>query len=160
MIRLVAKLAGRTVAKGEYDGQPNLTLGTAADSDLVLDGLACSDGRLLILYRDGIYELRDLGAGDVAKVNGKPVSSHNLNDQDLIEIGDVKGAYLIADLEARKDGPVYVGVPPGGIPGMPSDALFEVVRPVYGLAPSGRAFYRTGDKVICGAGFKANKHDA
>ena len=87
MIRLVAKLGGKTVATGEFDGVPHLRIGAASESDLVLEGLACSDDRLVILYRDGVYQLRDLGDGDVVTVNGKPISTHNLNDQDVIEIG-------------------------------------------------------------------------
>ena len=50
-----------------------------------------------------------------------------------LALGDIKGAFLSAGPLPEKYRPLYARLPPGGIPGVPSDALVEVTGHVYGL---------------------------
>ena len=42
-----------------------------------------------------------------------------------LRLGDIRGAFLEADSLDRKQGPLYSSVPPGGIPGVPDDAVIS-----------------------------------
>ena len=50
-----------------------------------------------------------------------------------LSLGDIKGAFLAAGPLPERFRPLYARLPPGGIPGVPSDALIEVIGHVHGL---------------------------
>ena len=74
-------------------------------------------------------------------------------------LGDVKGAFLSSgDLPARFR-PLYARLPAGGIPGVPNDALIEVLGHVYGLNDAPSAWYKTLDQALKEAGFERSRFD-
>ena len=44
-----------------------------------------------------------------------------------LRLGDIKGAFLSSGELPDKYRPLYARLPPGGIPGVPSDSLIEVI---------------------------------
>ena len=48
-------------------------------------------------------------------------------------LGDIRGAFLEADSLDRKRGPLYWSLPPGGIPGVPDDAVILILGNINGL---------------------------
>ena len=76
-----------------------------------------------------------------------------------LQLGDIKGAFLAAgDLPAHYR-PLYARLPPGGIPGVPEDALIEVLGHVYGLNDSPSAWYKKLSSVLTQAGFEKSQFD-
>ena len=76
-----------------------------------------------------------------------------------LRLGDIKGAFLASGELPPKYRPLYARLPPGGIPGVPSDALIEVVGHVYGLNDAPSAWYRTLDRALLKAGFERSRFD-
>ena len=66
----------------------------------------------------------------------------------------VQGAFLSSGELPPKYRPLYARLPPGGIPGVPADALVEVVGHVYGLSDAPAAWQRTLHAALVEAGFK------
>lgn len=62
-----------------------------------------------------------------------------------LELGDIKGAFLEAGPLPQKYRPLFARLPAGGIPGIPSDAVIEVLGNVYGQNDAPVAWYRTFD---------------
>ena len=76
-----------------------------------------------------------------------------------LKLGGIKGAFLAAgDLPAHFR-PLYARLPPGGIPGIPEDALIEVLGHVYGLNDSPSAWYKKLSTVLLQAGFERSQFD-
>ena len=83
------------------------------------------------------------------------ISSHNWT----LHLGDIKGAFLSSGEIPQKYRPLYATLPPGGIPGVPPDALVEVLGQVYGLNDSPAAWYRTLNQALIDAGFERSRFD-
>ena len=77
-----------------------------------------------------------------------------------LSLGDIKGAFLAAGPLAERFRPLYARLPPGGIPGVPSDALIEVTGHVYGLNDSPSAWQQKLHKVLLSVGFQVSRFDA
>ena len=74
-------------------------------------------------------------------------------------IGDVEAAFLRGDNIQRSKGTVLVKVPPGGIPGLPEGAIFELLKPVYGLADAPRAWHESFTRALSDIGCHASQLD-
>ena len=74
-------------------------------------------------------------------------------------LGDIKGAFLASGELPQRFRPLYARLPPGGIPGVPADALIEVVGHVYGLNNAPSAWSRTLNKALLEAGFERSRLD-
>ena len=74
-------------------------------------------------------------------------------------LGDIKGAFLAAGELPAKYRPLYARLPQGGIPGVPSDALIEIVGNVYGLNSAPSAWYKTLDQALLDCGFERSRLD-
>ena len=74
-------------------------------------------------------------------------------------LGDVKGAFLSSGELPKHYRPLYARLPAGGIPGVPSSALIEVVGQVYGLNDAPSAWYKTFDKALREVGFERSHLD-
>ncbi|OLP92915.1 Copia protein [Symbiodinium microadriaticum] len=77
-----------------------------------------------------------------------------------LRLGDIKGAFLSSGELPDKYRPLYARLPPGGIPGVPSDSLIEVIGHVYGLNDAPAAWHRTLDKALTEAGFERSRLDS
>ena len=77
-----------------------------------------------------------------------------------LKLGDIKGAFLSAGNLPAKYRPLYANLPAGGIPGIPDDALIEVVGHVYGLNDSPSAWYKRLSGVLLSAGFERSRFDS
>jgi len=77
-----------------------------------------------------------------------------------LKLGDIKGAFLSAGDLPLKYRPLFARLPQGGIPGIPEDALIEVVGHVYGLNDSPSAWYRKLSTVLLEAGFEKSRFDS
>ena len=72
----------------------------------------------------------------------------------VLELGDIKGAFLEAAPLERPNGPVFARQPPGGLPGVEdSTLLIEVLLPVYGLNDSPVRWFAEFVKEALLAGF-------
>ena len=76
-----------------------------------------------------------------------------------LALGDIKGAFLSAGPLPQRYRPLYSRLPPGGIPGVPSDALIEVTGHVYGLNDSPSAWQQKLHQVLTSVGFRACRFD-
>eukprot|EP00435_Cladocopium_sp_Y103_P016757 s3691_g4.t1 len=78
----------------------------------------------------------------------------------LMELGDIKGAFLEAGpLEARFR-PLYAYLPAGGLPGVESSQLVEVLGNVYGQNDAPSSWYKVFDQEVLRAGFCRSKFDS
>ena len=76
-----------------------------------------------------------------------------------LRLGDIKGAFLASGELPQQYRPLYASLPQGGIPGVPPDALIEVVGHIYGLNDSPSAWSKCLDKALRAAGFIRSKFD-
>ena len=74
-----------------------------------------------------------------------------------LQLGDIKGAFLEAGELPSKYRPLYAKM--GGIPGIPSDSVIEVLGNVYGQNDAPVAWYRTFDQVAVSLGWQRSKFD-
>ena len=76
-----------------------------------------------------------------------------------LQLGDIKGAFLEAGELPAKFRPLFARQPPGGIPGVPPDAILEVVGNVYGQNDAPLAWHRTFDSEAVTVGWERSKFD-
>ncbi|CAE7202193.1 GIP [Symbiodinium sp. CCMP2592] len=76
-----------------------------------------------------------------------------------LALGDVKGAFLSSGALPERYRPLYARLPAGGIPGVPSDALIEVLGRVYGLNDSPSAWSKTLNAALLEVGFERSRLD-
>ena len=77
-----------------------------------------------------------------------------------LKLGDIKGAFLSAGDLPSQYRPLFARLPAEGIPGVPEDALIEVVGHVYGLNDSPSAWYKKLSSVLLSAGFEKSRYDS
>lgn len=77
-----------------------------------------------------------------------------------LQLGDIKGAFLEAEPLEDRFRPLYAHQPPGGIPGVPSDAVIEILGNLYGQNDAPSAWFRTFDKEVRALGWKASGFDS
>ena len=76
-----------------------------------------------------------------------------------LRLGDIKGAFLASGELPQQYRPLYASLLQGGIPGVPPDALIEVIGHIYGLNDSPSAWSKCLDKALRAAGFIRSKFD-
>ena len=76
-----------------------------------------------------------------------------------IQLGDIKGAFLEAGPLPERYRPLFARQPPGGIPGVPPDAVIEVIGNVYGQNDAPSAWFRTFDEEATKIGWSRSKFD-
>ena len=77
----------------------------------------------------------------------------------LLQLGDVKGAFLEAGPLPKCYRPLYARLPAGGIPGIDDGCLIEVLGNVYGQNDAPSAWYRVFNQAVLDAGFERSKYD-
>ena len=78
----------------------------------------------------------------------------------LLQLGDVKGAFLEAGPLPSCYRPLFARLPAGGIPGVDSDSLIEVLGNVYGQNDAPAAWYKVFNEEVLTAGFERSKYDS
>ena len=76
-----------------------------------------------------------------------------------LQLGDIKGAFLEAGPLPDRYRPLYAHQPPGGIPGIPSESVIEVIGNVYGQNDAPVAWYKTFDASAIEIGWSRSKFD-
>ena len=76
-----------------------------------------------------------------------------------LQLGDIKGAFLEAGPLDAKFRPLFARQPPGGIPGVPEDAVIEILGNVYGQNDAPAAWFKEFNKVALGIGWIQSKLD-
>ena len=76
-----------------------------------------------------------------------------------LRLGDIKGAFLSSGELPPQYRPLYARLPPGGIPGVPSNALIEVIGHIYGLNSAPSAWQKTLTNALLDVGFLQSKYD-
>ena len=74
-------------------------------------------------------------------------------------LGDIKGAFLESADEKQENGPLFAHLPPGGIPGVPSDAVIMITGNVYGKNDAPAVWYQSFDQEARAAGFERSSFD-
>ena len=74
----------------------------------------------------------------------------------VLQLGDVKGAFLEAGPLQAKYSPLYAKQPPGGVPGLHPDDVIEVIGNVYGPFK----WYNTFDEYTRQVGFRRSQFDS
>ena len=69
-------------------------------------------------------------------------------------LGDIKGAFLESVDEKQENGPLFARLPPGGIPGVPNDAVIMIIGNVYGKNDAPAVWYQSFDQEARAAGFE------
>ena len=82
------------------------------------------------------------------------------SNQWTLQLGDIKGAFMEAGPLPAKYRPLYANQPRGGIPGVPSDAVLEIVGNVYGQNDAPQAWYSTFDSEALSGGWIKSKFDS
>eukprot|EP00435_Cladocopium_sp_Y103_P021986 s2754_g5.t1 len=77
-----------------------------------------------------------------------------------LQLGDIKGAFLEAGPLEERFRPLYAHQPPGGIPGVPPDAVIEVLGNVYGQNDAPAAWFKEFNSVVTSLGWSQSKLDA
>ena len=77
----------------------------------------------------------------------------------VMNLGDVKGTFLEAGPIPDKYRPLYAHQPPGGIPGVPADAVMEILGNLYGASDAPLQWYREFDAQAREAGFVKSMFD-
>eukprot|EP00435_Cladocopium_sp_Y103_P012014 s3028_g3.t1 len=65
-----------------------------------------------------------------------------------LQLGDIRGAFLEAGQLEERFRPLFAHHPPGGIPGLPSDAVIEVCGNIYGQNDAPASWFRTFDTAL------------
>lgn len=77
-----------------------------------------------------------------------------------LNLGDIKGAFLEADISQKtKENPVYAELPPGGVPGIEPSSLAQVHGNIYGANDAPHNWYVEFGRVAQHAGFVKYKLD-
>ena len=76
-----------------------------------------------------------------------------------LQLGDIKGAFLEAGPLESRFKPLYAHQPPGGIPGVPSNAVIEVLGNVYGQNDAPAAWFREFSTHVQSLGWCQSKLD-
>eukprot|EP00435_Cladocopium_sp_Y103_P053201 s487_g17.t1 len=77
----------------------------------------------------------------------------------LLQLGDIKGAFLEAGALNPKFSPLYAHQPQGGIPGIDSEAVIEVVGNVYGSNDAPFNWWHTFDAEVVSGQWKRSQFD-
>ena len=78
-----------------------------------------------------------------------------------MNLGDIKGGFLEADVKAQCTAkPVYSELPPGGVPGVPSGSLVQILGNIYGANDAPHNWYMEFDRVAQQCGFIKSKFDS
>jgi pSer/pThr/pTyr-binding forkhead associated (FHA) protein len=77
-----------------------VTLGRAAEADVVLDDASVSSQHAALELFDGGYRLRDLGSTNGVRVNGASVNVAELKHGDRVELGSLCLRYVVSEREA------------------------------------------------------------
>jgi pSer/pThr/pTyr-binding forkhead associated (FHA) protein len=101
MPKLIVSIDGVVVKEVQLT-KDRSTLGRRPYNDIVIDNLAVSGEHALLQMSDGRVTLEDLGSTNGTHVNGKPVVSQVLANDDLIEIGKYKIRFLDSDSAAAR----------------------------------------------------------
>ncbi|MCL4800161.1 MAG: FHA domain-containing protein [Burkholderiales bacterium] len=124
----MAKLVVTSPAGAEshyFVDKDRLTIGRDAACDIALADAAASKQHAVIVTVGLDHVLQDTGSRNGTAVNGKPIETHVLQNEDLIEIGESRIRYrnrrasLEADLERTM---IYNTALPGGAPGIAASA--------------------------------------
>ncbi len=94
MAKLILSL-DRSVLKEVALDRELITIGRKPQNDVQIDNLAVSAEHARILTILGDSFLEDLGSTNGTRVNGKPITRHNLQPNDVIEIGKYKLKYVV-----------------------------------------------------------------
>ena len=76
-----------------------------------------------------------------------------------LQLGDIKGAFMEAGPLEDKFRPLYASQPAGGIPGVPEDAVLEIVGNVYGQNDGPASWFRTFHTEASSAGWQQSIFD-
>jgi len=92
MAKIVVSLEGQVVGNYFLD-QPSFSIGALADNDLCLDapGVSRVHARILSVGNDDILE--DAHSANGTLVNGRPIATHILQQDDVIEIANYRIRY-------------------------------------------------------------------
>lgn len=71
-----------------------IRIGRALDNDIVLDDKSCSRYHAHLVIKGNQVTLEDLKSRNGVRVNGKAIRTTALQDNDEVEIGDVKGVFF------------------------------------------------------------------
>ena len=77
----------------------------------------------------------------------------------MIQLGDIKGAFLEAGPLEDKYRPLYAHQPPGGIPGVSSEAVVEICGNLYGQNDAPAAWFKAFDEELRCGGWIASCFD-
>ena len=77
----------------------------------------------------------------------------------ILQLGDIKGAFLEAGELNPKYRPLYAEQPAGGIPGIPQTSVIEVLGNVYGQNDAPVAWYKTFDREATAIGWIRSRFD-
>ena len=84
-----------------------------------------------------------------------------VSHQWVLKLGDIKGAFLEADVQKQMaDNPVYAELPPGGVPGVEKGSLIQITGNIYGANDAPHNWYVEFDAEARHAGFTRSKFDS
>ncbi len=76
-----------------------------------------------------------------------------------LNVADVEGAFLQGENYDRKTGPIYASMPKDTFPGIPTDAIFQLTKCVYGLMDAPLRWWKSLSSTIRQLGMKQSELD-
>lgn len=119
MAKIIISQQGVGVREIELD-KPRLTIGRAAQNDVVLAHRAVSGKHAVIASRDGELVLEDLDSTNGTLVNGRPVKQHVLQDRDIINLPDTQIEYIAEQQFEQSVTELVADRPDDGAPPVPA----------------------------------------
>ncbi len=117
----------------EFDKE-EITIGRIVGNDLVINDVGVSRNHAKIISNEGTFELIDLDSRNGIEHNGQKVKSALLNDQDIIEIGNVSLKFCCKELSMSSALDETLIAPKGGLKGIKVDNLVgNLADPIKGL---------------------------
>ena len=77
-----------------------------------------------------------------------------------LQLGDIRGAFLETGPRDSRFKPLFAHQPPGGIPGLPPEAVIEVCGNVYGQNDAPAAWFKEFSSFVTSSGWTQSKMDS
>lgn len=98
MAKLILSLDGVVIRDIKID-QDRISIGRKPHNEVVIDNLAVSGEHSLVTRVGQEIFVEDLGSTNGTLVNGEPIKKHELQDNDMIEIGKYKLKFVAEKLQ-------------------------------------------------------------
>lgn len=92
--KLLRFMGGESAGETIILRRPTMSVGRALDNDVIIDSAEVSRHHARIEAREGVFTITDLGSTNGTAINGRPVTSGQVSDGDVISFGTIAVEFL------------------------------------------------------------------